>query len=71
MEEKKYWITFRVSLPNGVVEGDLSATTEKLNEEFFRNIKTQVALGITKQNGGVVIPEMGEPIILSCILLDE
>jgi hypothetical protein len=67
----KYWVTFRFFLANRMVEGDLVAETEKLDENFFRGVKDQVTAGMIQQNGGVLVREMSEPTIQVCILLDD
>jgi hypothetical protein len=70
-KKRLFWVSFRVGLKGGVIEGDLVADSEKLSQEFLQGIKRDVSMGIVRQNGNVIPPGMNDPIILACIELEE
>lgn len=69
--KKLFWISFKVGVPGGAIEGDLVADSPKLSQQFLKDIKNEIVASIVRHNGGVIIPKMGEPVILACIPLEE
>ena len=71
-KDRSFWISFRVHVgPQAIVEGDLTASTPILNAQFLLDVKAQITAGMVRQNGGVVIPNMGEPILLMVLELED
>jgi len=69
--KKSYWVTFRVSVPDGVIEGDMVAEVEKLNQATMMGLKTEIVKRVISGMGGTLIPNMGEPVFVNVIRLDD
>ena len=66
---RKFWISFRVAIQGGAIEGDLVADSEGLTEEFLKGVKSEVSATICRESGGQIL-KMGEVVFLAVIELD-
>lgn len=71
--KKSFWITFRISINEGAgaIEGDLVAQSVKLDAQFLQEVKQGIAAELIRRNGGVLIPNMNEPVMLAVIPLED